>query len=552
MSRSKSKEKLKTPQEELEELKKKLSALEGERKALFESSNLTLHQNRENIAQLQKEHKELRSELRSQTKQYASTSGKPKGDEFQESIKLRRRLDQLKGTYTQKQKQFKDMQDKLKEMTAEQKGSMMNEDAPLMRQIRILENRLDKAMIKYNEAQSIKKTYEQIVKQLKEERVAYDNQLAAIEKSLKGKEQDFEELLLLRHDANHAKETSEAELLRFEAQVTIERMTRKKNVEEKKDEVKERVEMTQQLEANEQLGQESQTKEQIQSPGFYKETSKEELFKEEKQKVKSYEEAFRKIKEATGVSDVNEIIQKFTTQEETARNLENLQKEYQEKLEYLSEQKTHLQQRVHSLKFSSSNETESRKQLDDLESDINLATANYEKTKEKYERVMDHFINIKAGIEHIAELLESYKLPSQPNIQVSDETLFEAVEQCQHKLRMVYTEIKSTEVFKLLEKEGTKLSKPTDTAERTSALLKTIYSVPELSEAAFNLEKSNAYNCRVKLDKEEDTFAEDALEEELENTTERERVRRETRFDKLAKINPKRIKSASMQRRRNP
>lgn len=31
----------------------------------------------------------------------------------------------------------------------------------------MLENRLDKAMIKYNEAQSIRKTYEQIVKRLK-------------------------------------------------------------------------------------------------------------------------------------------------------------------------------------------------------------------------------------------------------------------------------------------------------------------------------------------------------------------------------------------------
>jgi hypothetical protein len=42
------------------------------------------------------------------------------------------------------------------------------EESPLMKNIRVLENRLDKVMIKYNEAQSIKKTYEQIVKRLKE------------------------------------------------------------------------------------------------------------------------------------------------------------------------------------------------------------------------------------------------------------------------------------------------------------------------------------------------------------------------------------------------
>lgn len=88
-----------------------------------------------------------------------------------------------------------------------------------MRTIRILENRLDKVMIKYNEAQSIRKTYEQIVKRLKEERVGYDNQLAAIERSLKGKERDFEELLLLQHDATHAKELAQAELRKYEQKV---------------------------------------------------------------------------------------------------------------------------------------------------------------------------------------------------------------------------------------------------------------------------------------------------------------------------------------------
>lgn len=36
----------------------------------------------------------------------------------------------------------------------------------------MLENRLDKAMIKYNEAQSIRKTYEQIVKRLKARKCA--------------------------------------------------------------------------------------------------------------------------------------------------------------------------------------------------------------------------------------------------------------------------------------------------------------------------------------------------------------------------------------------
>lgn len=78
-----------------------------------------------------------------------------------------------------------------------------------MRQIRVLENRLDKAMIKYNEAQSIKRTYEQIVKRLREERTGFDSQLAQLEETLQAREKDYEELLLLSHDAYHAKEMAQ-------------------------------------------------------------------------------------------------------------------------------------------------------------------------------------------------------------------------------------------------------------------------------------------------------------------------------------------------------
>ena len=64
---------------------------------------------------------------------------------------------------------------------------------------------MDKAMIKYNEAMSIKKAYELIVKRLKEERIGYDNQLGSIEQALKGKDNDYKDLMTLSEDAQFAK-----------------------------------------------------------------------------------------------------------------------------------------------------------------------------------------------------------------------------------------------------------------------------------------------------------------------------------------------------------
>jgi len=104
-----------------------------------------------------------------------------------------------------------------------------------------------------NEAMSIRKTYEAIVKRLKEERIGFDNQLAAIERTLKAKERDYEELLLLSHDAYHAKEMAQAELHRFEQGVMEERNQRDKEVQEKKVLVQQRVEMNQRLEHRERM-----------------------------------------------------------------------------------------------------------------------------------------------------------------------------------------------------------------------------------------------------------------------------------------------------------
>ena len=64
-------------------------------------------------------------------------------------------------------------------------------------------------------------------------RSGFDNQLAAIERTLKAKERDLEELILMSHDANHAKDVSKAELAKVDAQLHQERVQREKEWGEK-------------------------------------------------------------------------------------------------------------------------------------------------------------------------------------------------------------------------------------------------------------------------------------------------------------------------------
>merc|ERR1719359_2804242 len=74
---------------------------------------------------------------------------------------------------------------------------------------------------------------------------------------------------------------------------------------------------------------------------------------EQKAKINDYEEAFHRIKEATGVADVNEVIQKFLTQEDTHKNLTSLTRENQSRIDQLSEERRKVRLQVEELKFSS-------------------------------------------------------------------------------------------------------------------------------------------------------------------------------------------------------
>lgn len=130
----------------------------------------------------------------------------------------RRKLDDLKGKSLKKEEHLRGIKDKYKSLSIPEQAKptvSTNEQ----KQVRILENRLDKAMIKFNEAISIKKTYEIILKRLKEERIAYDKQLEAMEKAIKAKNADFDELLMLSHDANHARQLAESDLKNYESQI---------------------------------------------------------------------------------------------------------------------------------------------------------------------------------------------------------------------------------------------------------------------------------------------------------------------------------------------
>ena len=163
---------------------------------------------------------------------------------------------------------------------------------------------------------------------------------------------------------------------------------------------------------------------------------------EEQEKIASYEAAFREIKEATGVADVNEVIQKFITQEETHKSLLAMTRESQTKIESLSEAKVAAQERVQRLKYAAGtgDEKPAAGQAGDSTERNKL-----ERQRHKHERLARVMIAVKAGVQHLSERLEGVKLDGQVAHVLTDDNMVDVLQQCEAKMRIVLEAIRQEE-----------------------------------------------------------------------------------------------------------
>jgi hypothetical protein len=453
---------------ELNDLRQKFHLLEGDRKAYYEMSMQTMKENKRVIAGLRDSNKELRTKLagvqrqaRAQPVLKGTAADASEGGATSKDVKelekhvltLRKNHDTLKAMVEARRGELRVLRDEASALELDVRRPSAD-DSPLTRKIRALENRLDKAMIKYNEAQSIRKTYEQIVKRLREERVGFDNQLAAVERTLSAKQHDLDELLLLSGDAAHAKDVAGAELDKQRALIAEARKSREREVRAKREIVSARSEIVTRLEKREQLrndimakangdlgeAEEGKLKASV-AVNLVTQTKVAGESTAQRTKIDVFEDAFRKIKDATGVSDVNEVIQKIVSQEDTQRNLRDLTRENQDKLEQLQADKTKLQGRVEEIKYSGSGGGHRRKMVDDYEENLAGAVARLERSRLRYERLAKILINVKAGIAHLADKLETVQSDNK-HIVMNDDTVVDVLVACENTLSGILTKVR--------------------------------------------------------------------------------------------------------------
>ena len=437
-----------TTEDEVNDLQRRISLLEGDRKMFYETSQWTIKQNKETLELVKEENKHFKEALALLQRDKAS-SEKSAGNTVEkltgEVNELKKRYNELKSIAKLRQNELTKRNDELRDL--EREGQRASAENPLARQIRVLENKLEKATMKCNEAAAFRKTYDHIINRLKDEKRHFDVQLQQSMSTLKAKEADLGELIQMSTDAHRAKETSKSELAKLEQTIAEERKIRQKELAERRKLVQSKIEVNQRMEQRERKRRELRLEEAGElnmdgeqnliknyvAQGFYSAAAEHEL-QMQKDKVTTYEEAFRRIKEATGIEDINEVIEKFLTQDETAANLTQLTKEAQSRIEALNEEKGLAKAKVEEMRYSGPGSFGSRRIIDEYDAKLAEANSKCDKNRKRFDKMAKLLVNAKAGIQHLADRLEPVKLPDEKKLEMSDDNVLKIMTDCEHKL----------------------------------------------------------------------------------------------------------------------
>ena len=497
---------LSSEQDELYYFAKNFSKLKFSNQAYIDSTQKQKVQNEKEIEKLKKDYEKLRNDVNVLKKTCLYVPGRVKSAASSENNFYRLKLDEARNKKKKSQETFTQLNKKLDELKAEAK--FINDDNnPYVKRIKLLENKLDKAMIKYNEAMSIRRTYEQILTRLKEERAGYDNQIAAIQKSLKSKGHDLNEFKLLLQDSKMAKVYSKLlvdntilskkafedhfnQLIQAHRNENLKELQKEKSEERKRKNIQNEVQAT--------ISDDK--------PKDGKDMSNLEA------KVKELEEKDKIVRETTGADDINEICQKFSNLTETKENLKNEQKELDKMLKSLKEKKEEMINELNELKFTSQNEI-TRKQIEENEKKAEKCMNSCEEARQKLRKQNKLFVDISTGINTLLLILSHKSFEDAIKNKIINDPEAENQDEFEQKYTELIKSVKSND--KDLVERLKKMNEVLKTIEKGCSDIRNHYRLDEENEKLDRKEENEIENIYIDAQDEPDEDDEYEPEEDL-------------------------------------
>lgn len=406
--------------DQIEELRKKRELLAGSQEAYIEQVDLHTEKNKRKIAQLQKENKEKRQKLKEllegdekvlneafsgRKDERAALKNKTGAAAIQLTNEqlgdLKNRLNSQRHINATKMKQLEELQTRYDLMVKEAEEAVQTDagESETAARLRQLENRLDKAELKCTEAVTIQRTYNQIKAHLIQESLTYTNRLDAMAMQIRRTQQELHEAQRSALEADLAQKNAKNELKKSEDKVYRERKERELRLNELKSEAEEK-----------KLHAERVDRRALQRPTSPQEDMKDRLSEQDQNKVDTYENAFQRIKEATGASSMQEVVERFQSQDSTTAHLETMKADAEQNVAKLRDEKARLNKEFEEMKYSGEAKTSTGQRiLTEAQDNLNESEKRRDENLTKMEKTMKKMIEVKSGIEHLADKLHHLK-----------------------------------------------------------------------------------------------------------------------------------------------
>ena len=413
-------------QAELQQLQREYRHMEINRRAYSDESQALLRKQQSNIDKLRKDNETLKNDIavimRGSSKPMSTTQQEfiqaltDQGDKYASSIEFERSNVQTM------EEQIQIMRSKSLQQRRAMGGVNASKENHFMiqKQIHILENRLDKSLIKFNEAISHNKSLRDKIDDLRRERVVFENIYRKMERELQDRKRHMAEIIEVSNQSYEQRDT-------FQMEVAAIEQANRKEQEEFEEQV---ATLGRLLDTELQLpapgsGLLSRAKSfaglAASSPSTKTGTlrgslsrgalgSSKDLDAEDKgpleidfhERAQNFEEAFNKIKAATGITEVDELVRTFIKNEEHNFSLFNYVNEQNNEIEKYEEQIQQL--REEELKFTqeSGHDVNQHKEiLKDLESKLQSSEAMAEKYEQRCQDLQRITESLKRGMQSI-------------------------------------------------------------------------------------------------------------------------------------------------------
>mmetsp|Transcript_12924 Transcript_12924/g.33226 ORF Transcript_12924/g.33226 Transcript_12924/m.33226 type:complete len:551 (-) Transcript_12924:16-1668(-) len=394
---------------ELAQLHRSYRMMETDRQKYSEESQSIIKRQRQAIEKIKKENERLKEQLAAESQsdnKQSESSGlgqisqmQEQCEQYQRKIELeRRRLEDL-------EKQSKIYQVKTLEVQQGRGGvnAVKESDRAVAKQVRVLENRLDKALVKFNEALAYNKQLREEIDNLRRERVVFDQINAKLAKELHEKKKEMAQIIEISNIAYEARDQAQNEMSLLKAhadkeQAQFEQEWRELGrVLEQDRKLKER--MAGQDRGRITADEEGNLRKNL-AKGNWNVAKDKAAQKASLDRVQSFEEAFQQIKAATGIDNIDELVQTFIDAEDQNFSLFNYVNELNNEVEKLEEQIEHTRSEIEKHRGQGQSTDGQRKRiLQDLEEKLQRTEAKAEQFEARASRAM-HTVNLlKQGIQ---------------------------------------------------------------------------------------------------------------------------------------------------------